>query len=117
MKTIKLEEIRQTKKLLESIITKINDANGITNDDTMVYYGNKTEMIESFYETLEWLDELMYDDMQCIATMSFVNDAEKMLDFSTLSKDEFLKSYSYIKESEYNATVDYMKFLNAIGKE
>lgn len=34
----------------------------------------------------------------------FCDDKEKMKDFHTLSKDEFLESYSYIVEEEYNAT-------------
>ncbi len=34
----------------------------------------------------------------------FYDDDEKMLDFNHLSKDQFLKSYSYINESEYNLT-------------
>lgn len=34
----------------------------------------------------------------------FCDDAEKMADFKTLSKEEFLKSYSYLTEEEYDAT-------------
>jgi hypothetical protein len=34
----------------------------------------------------------------------FCNDDEKMLDFKNLSKSEFLKSYSYLNEIEYNLT-------------
>jgi len=34
----------------------------------------------------------------------FCDDEEKMKDFNILSKDEFLQSYSYIVEEEYNAT-------------
>ena len=34
----------------------------------------------------------------------FCDDAEKMVNFSNLSKDDFLKSYSYITEEEYNLT-------------
>lgn len=36
----------------------------------------------------------------------FIDDSAKMLDFLYLSKDEFLDSYSYLTEEEYNATVD-----------
>lgn len=36
---------------------------------------------------------------------SFVNDEEKMRDFDELSKEEFLSSYSYLTEAEYEATV------------
>lgn len=35
---------------------------------------------------------------------SFVDDAEKMRDFIILSKEDFLKSYSYINEDSYDLT-------------
>ena len=34
----------------------------------------------------------------------FIDDKEKMNDFFILSKEEFLKSYSYLTEQEYNNT-------------
>ena len=34
----------------------------------------------------------------------FTDDAEKMRDFYILTKEEFLKSYSYITEIEYDLT-------------
>ena len=34
----------------------------------------------------------------------FCDDAEKMRDFHTLSKEDFLFSYSYVTEEEYNLT-------------
>lgn len=39
-------------------------------------------------------------------TSSFENDTEKMIDFWNLSKDEFLASYSYLSEAEYDATAE-----------
>ena len=36
---------------------------------------------------------------------NFVDDAEKMRDFKTLSKEEFLESYSYLTEAEYDNTM------------
>lgn len=51
----------------------------------------------------------------------FINDAEKMFDFMMLSKDEFLMSYMYLTEEEYDATNAYFNILNEIrmlnGKE
>lgn len=35
---------------------------------------------------------------------NFVDDEEKMRDFYELSKDEFLMSYSYLTEEEYDNT-------------
>tara|TARA_Y100001973_G_scaffold57833_1_gene85264 strand:- start:1603 stop:1758 length:156 start_codon:yes stop_codon:yes gene_type:complete len=34
----------------------------------------------------------------------FFDDEEKMVDFHKLTKEEFLKSYSYLHEIEYNLT-------------
>ena len=36
---------------------------------------------------------------------SFITDKEKMRDFKLLTKQEFLKSYSYLTEAEYELTV------------
>lgn len=35
---------------------------------------------------------------------NFITDAEKMRDFKVLTKDEFLQSYSYLTEAEYDET-------------
>ena len=36
--------------------------------------------------------------------INFYDDAEKMADFRKISKEEFLKSYSYLTEQEYDNT-------------
>ena len=36
---------------------------------------------------------------------SFLDDIEKMVGFLTMKKDDFLKSYPYITEDEYIATL------------
>ena len=35
---------------------------------------------------------------------AFIDDEEKMYDFVRLTKEEFLSSYSYLTEDEYNNT-------------
>lgn len=40
---------------------------------------------------------------------SFVDDEEKMRDFFKLSREEFLKSYSYLTEEEYDATLEILR--------
>ena len=37
--------------------------------------------------------------------MDFMYDQEKMVDFFVLSKEEFLASYSYLTNEDYEATV------------
>ena len=50
---------------------------------------------------------------------NFVGDEEKMRDFRKLSKEEFLKSYSYLTEEEYDNTAEIlapkMKLIRAMG--
>ncbi len=49
---------------------------------------------------------------------SFVDDEEKMHDFHILSREEFLASYSYLSEEEYDLTEDelvYPKILDKLG--
>ena len=47
--------------------------------------------------------------MKNIQTTPFVDDGEKMRDFFDLTKEEFLSSYSYLTEEEYDATAEYVK--------
>ena len=47
---------------------------------------------------------------------TFINNPEKMIDFFSVSKDEFLKSYSYLTEEEYDVTRNYLKFLNDLDR-
>lgn len=44
-----------------------------------------------------------------IERLDFCDDEEKMVDFKTLTKEEFLFSYSYLTEEEYDATVRRVK--------
>lgn len=50
-------------------------------------------------------------DLEFTPANTFITDVAKMADFKTLTKEEFLKSYSYISESEYEATELYMNWL------
>ena len=42
----------------------------------------------------------------------FADDEEKMVDFRILTKEEFLFSYSYLTEEEYDMTVEYCNCTN-----
>ena len=39
-----------------------------------------------------------------MSRLTFTSDYEKMRDFFQITKEDFLKSYSYITEQEYDAT-------------
>lgn len=43
----------------------------------------------------------------------FITDIEKMRDFFKISKKEFLMSYSYLDEVEYNLTVEKINNMTA----
>ena len=47
----------------------------------------------------------------------FLFDAEKMQDFIYLSKDEFLQSYSYLTEEEYDDTMKVLMYVQGILTE
>ena len=48
--------------------------------------------------------------MKQVRPYTFIEDTEKMKDFLKLNKEDFLKSYSYLLEEEYDATVwEYIK--------
>jgi len=56
-------------------------------------------------------------DERMITEKMFITDIAKMSDFKILSKEEFLESYSYLSEDEYDATALYYDWLNADDSE
>lgn len=62
-------------------------------------------------DTFEGVEKLYKKDK----AKSFSDDPDKLLDLLLLNKEEFLKSYSYITEEDYNATVEDIK--NNFGKK
>lgn len=47
--------------------------------------------------------------MNPFANGNFIDDEEKMRDFVSLTKEEFLSSYSYLTEEEYDNTAAELK--------
>ena len=45
---------------------------------------------------------------------TFIDDKEKMRDFYELTKEEFLASYSYLTEEEYDATMETVRNRNEV---
>jgi len=54
---------------------------------------------------MAWRLLLMIGRNNQMKLKSFTDDTEKMRDFKILTKEEFLNSYSYITEEEYNLTL------------
>jgi len=48
--------------------------------------------------------ESITKDIEDIKNANFLNDMEKMNDFKILTKKQFLQSYSYLTEQEYDNT-------------
>ena len=77
--------------------------------------------LKDLVEDMEWCKERIYDLYQALTGNEayfaaeegddFIDDEEKMEDFFLLSKEEFLASYSYLKESEWEATATKLKEL------
>lgn len=55
--------------------------------------------------------------MNTTKAYSFDDDREKMRDFAEISKDDFLYSYSYLEEEDYDATVKALKEMNMTALE
>jgi len=63
------------------------------------------ELIYMLTEELQKTYKLQDDLIEAITKKAnFLNDIEKMHDFRILTKKEFLQSYSYLTEQEYDNT-------------
>lgn len=65
-----------------------------------------SNIVENFVKYLpnDFTDDATPNMQKLRIPTDFCDDEEKMEDFRNLSKDEFLSSYSYITEEEYNYT-------------
>lgn len=74
------------------------------------YYVALVEREHELWEKQQELHDILlaYEQMdnRRIEPHDFLDDAEKMRDFCELSKEEFLASYSYLTEEEYNLTME-----------
>ena len=64
------------------------------------------KVVEQFIKYLpdDFTKDATPNKHKLISYTDFLDDKEKMKDFDLLTKDEFLESYSYITEKEYNLT-------------
>lgn len=76
------------------------------------FFEGKEQYVHSMKDMIDHINERMPIEMQLkeedylmnIIT-PFTDDKEKMRDFFVLSKEDFLFSYSYLTEEEYDATI------------
>ena len=64
---------------------------------------------EESYKRLDSLYKTYKHHFNPETNLSFTDDIDKMRDFDSLSKDEFLSSYGYLTEEEYDATAKELK--------
>ena len=71
--------------------------------DIIAHYANRPVEIDSNTHNNfnNRLSELTLNDL---THFCFLDDEEKMRDFTTITKEEFLNSYSYLSEAEYDIT-------------
>lgn len=109
----------------------ITELHNITFAETPVLENTLTNNIRLGWEYIDFTADLKYVCKECrrklantykeLANLpkkevkSFADDSDKVLDLFLLSKEEFLKSYSYITEEEYDNTVKVLK--ENIGKK
>jgi len=85
------------------------------NNNSMTLNQAKQKVLDMNNETLEnfvnqrkgndsELSNFARNELADRKSLNFSDDAEKMSDFKKLSKEEFLKSYSYLTEQEYDNT-------------
>ena len=85
--------------------------------ETEIKYLLKDELddYESFHEVCEHCRSSfdLGEDwvIKNILYKSFISDVAKMYDFTQISKEDFLHSYSYLTEDDYDATQLYFDWL------
>ena len=66
--------------------------------------GNIYTCMDVKIELFNYFEPKAKEDKSIYANENFIDDEEKMRDFYELTKDEFLASYSYLTEEEYDNT-------------
>ena len=87
----------RTIKFKITIIDNKGKKREFNNLPSLIAYANSFQM--------SWLPDGFSWYIQEPST-DFVDDLEKMKDFFKLTKEEFLNSYSYVNEAEYDATAE-----------
>ena len=91
------------KESIEQLINKCESLDSdILDDDTK----KACEISRSFlnYLPIGYMNSCEESILKEKEHSDFCDDEEKMVDFRVLSKDEFLNSYPYISEEDYNLT-------------
>ena len=74
-------------------------------DDYIAYWKRIKMSINTIYKLHRFAISYRHCIVYTLSQPNFYGDLEKMRDFRTLTKDEFLQSYSYLTEKEYDNTL------------
>ena len=117
-------EYVSTHKIVDNVLSwnekELSELHSGTADDkdieSLKGFISQLEIIKThfhrIFETFPPVDFKISDFTGNEKQISFIDDEEKMKDFPKLSKEEFLSSYSYLSEEEYDATVKDYNELN-----
>ena len=91
---------------LKAINMVLNEAESSALGDNNEEVLDACEVVNQFIKYLpeEFTNDQTPNMIKTKTYTDFCDDAEKMIDFVNLSKREFLSSYSYLTEIEYNLT-------------
>ena len=94
---------------------KKNNWTPMETEDGTAWFGGKTHSSLAKYiskdeiENFQDIDFLVIGYSRNSKAIDFTSDWEKMRDFFQIAKEEFLASYSYVTEAEYDATAKKVK--------
>ena len=88
-----------------------------------IVYNNNDKPIALFFDAIAatnyiytingaYVESIVDEDTNVLYT-DFITDIEKMRDFFKVSKEEFLLSYSYLTEEEYDLTAEKIRGMTA----
>ncbi|GJM59255.1 MULTISPECIES: hypothetical protein [Bacteria] len=109
-----IKEIRRLRIVVREYQEDINLLNAFI--DSRCKIDGISETIQTL-KSLGATEQLLSRIEEINKQISFIDDKAKMYDFTKLSKCEFLKSYSYLTEYEYNATQYVYDNMNKEEKE
>lgn len=90
-----IDEVKESKKRIEEVIG---------------YHQFQPKYEKAFIIANAYLEEALMK--MTIDKLAFIDDKAKMYDFTKMEKDDFLASYSYLTEEEYDATEYVYNHLN-----
>lgn len=100
------------------ILNRMNDKsaasvlkNILFNPDNHIDWNEAYQLMMAFMPELNTIEGYMKENITTYT--DFITDLDKMRDFFDMSKEEFLESYNYLEEVEYDLTVEKVKNMTA----